>query len=271
MGQRRRENRRFNSSLIYQFVTHFWSSLNRAWTVSHSRTPGQFVTHISIRHSFLEFLKKGYYMVEFLSLFFFLSWMERNILCEYYIAVFYHTMSSKSTQQTKKTKKKTSSETQTRKNRPLSPGAATFEALNNPAYDTSVKHFSPPMPTPQSPPRLQNLGITGPSPPRRIRSLDDIPRSSSMDEDGPVDRSMTRSPNVFEPPFPMKDEGEEELDFSFASVPAPDVPLRDHSGGRTRRRRRRRRRTIKRSKTRRRRKRRAVTRGKKGRKRRQTR
>jgi hypothetical protein len=71
MGQRRRENRRFNSSLIYQFVTHFWSSLNRVSTVSHSRNPGQFVTHISIRYSFLEFSKRGYYMVEFLSLFFF--------------------------------------------------------------------------------------------------------------------------------------------------------------------------------------------------------
>ena len=130
-------------------------------------------------------------------------------------------MSSKSTQQTKKTKKKTSSETQTRKNRPLSPGAATFEALNNPAYDTSVKHFSPPMSIPQSPPRLQNLGITGPSPPRRTRSLDDIPRSSSMDEDDPVDRSMTRSPNVFEPPFPMKDEDEEELDLVLPAFPHP--------------------------------------------------
>ena len=182
-------------------------------------------------------------------------------------------MSSKSTQQTKKAKKKTPSGTQTRKSRPLSPGAATFEALNNPAYDTSERHFSPPMPAPPSPPRLQNLGITGPSPIRRTRSLDDIPRSPSMDEDDPVDRSMTRTPNVFRPPFPMKDEDEdeEELAFAFASVPAPDVPLRDHSGGRTRRRRRRRRRTTKRLKTRRRSKRRAVTRGKKGRKRRQTR
>ena len=190
-------------------------------------------------------------------------------------------MSSKSTQQTKKAKKKTPSGTQTRKSRPLSPGAATFEALNNPAYDTSERHFSPPMPAPPSPPRLaplspprlQNLGITGPSPIRRTRSLDDIPRSQSMDEDDPVDRSMTRTPNVFRPPFPMKDEDEdeEELAFAFASVPAPDVPLRDHNGGRTRRRRRKRRRTTKRLKTRRRSKRRAVTRGKKGRKRRQTR
>ena len=209
-------------------------------------------------------------MVEFLSLFFFSSWMERNILCEYYIAAFYPTMSSKSTQQTKKAKK-TPAGKQTRKSRPLSPGAATFEALNNPAYDTSVKHFSPPMPVPPSPPRLQNLGITGPSPPRRIRSLDDMPRSPSTDEDDPLDRKQTRTPNIFKAPFKDEDEDEEELAFSFASVPAPDVPLRDHSGGRTRRRRRRRRRTIKRSKTRRRRKRRAVTRGKKGRKRRQTR
>ena len=36
---------------------------------------------------------------------------------------------------------------------------------------------------------------------------------------------MTRSPNVFEPPFPMKDEDEEELTLDF-NVPAPDVPLR---------------------------------------------
>ena len=87
------------------------------------------------------------------------------------------------------------------------------------------------MPIPPSPPRLQNLGITGPSPPRRVRSLDDIPRSPSMDEDDPVDRSLTRTPNVFKPPFPMKDEDEDEdeLDFTIASVhPAPDVPLRDH-------------------------------------------
>ena len=234
MGQRRRENRIFNSSLIYQFVTHFWSSLNRASTVSHSRSPGQFVTHISIRHSFLEFPKRGHYMVEFLSLFFFSSWIERNILCAYYIAAFYHTMSSKSTQKTKKANKKTPSGTQTRKSRPLSPGAATFEALNNPAYDTSERHFSPPTTIPPSPPRLQNLGITGPSPPRRIRSLDDIPRSQSMDELDPVDRSLTRSPNIFKAPFPMKDEDEdedeEELDFSFASVPAPDEPLKKGGG-----------------------------------------
>ena len=139
-------------------------------------------------------------------------------------------MSSKSTQKTKKANKKTPSGTQTRKSRPLSPGAATFEALNNPAYDTSERHFSPPTTIPPSPPRLQNLGITGPSPIRRIRSLDDIPRSPSMDEDDPVDRSMTRSPNIFKAPFPMKDEDEdedeEELDFSFASVPAPDEPLK---------------------------------------------
>ena len=146
MGQRRRENRRFNSSLIYQFVTHFWSSPNRAWTVLPAEPPGnslliyQFVTH------FWSSLKRGHYMVEFsLFVLFFFIWIERNILCEYYIAAFYHTMSSKSTQKTKKANKKTPSGTQTRKSRPLSPGAATFEALNNPAYDTSERHFSPPM------------------------------------------------------------------------------------------------------------------------------
>ena len=204
-------------------------------------------------------------MVEFLSLFFFLSWMERNILCEYYIAAFYSTMSSKPTQQTKKAKKKTPSGTQTRKSRPLSPGAATFEALNNPAYDTSEKQFSPPMPIPPSPPSLQNLGITGPSPPRRVRSLDDILRSPSMDEYDPLDRSGTRTPHTFEPPFPMKDEDEDEDELGgftieeyerqrplhnpvpqrpkgtlavedleniddFASVPAPDVPLKKGGG-----------------------------------------
>ena len=170
-------------------------------------------------------------------------------------------MSSKPTQQTKKAKKKTPSGTQTRKSRPLSPGAATFEALNNPELDTSEKQFSPPMPIPPLPPSLQNLGITGPSPPRRVRSLDDILRSPSMDEYDPLDRSLTRTPHIFEPPFPMKDEDElggitieeyerqrplhhpvaqrpkgtlavEDLENfdDFASVPAPDEPLKKGGG-----------------------------------------
>ena len=157
-------------------------------------------------------------------------------------------MSSKSTQQTKKAKKKTPSGTQTRKSRPLSPGAATFEALNNPAYDTSERHFSPPMPI--SKPLI------------RSKSLDQLPRGATIDEDDAT------SPHIFPPPFPAKEEDEDELDFDFVSVPAPDVPLREERGGRRQKRTRRRRRTTKRLKTRRRSKRRAVTRGKRGKKKR---
>ena len=154
-------------------------------------------------------------------------------------------MSSKSTQQTKKVKKKTPSGTQTRKSRPLSPGAATFEALNNPAYDTSERHFSPPMPISK--------------PLSRSKSLDQLPRGATMDEDD------APSPHIFPPPFPAKEEDEDEDELGgftieeyerqkplhipvpqrpkgtlsvedlenfddFASVSAPDEPLKNGGG-----------------------------------------
>ena len=143
-------------------------------------------------------------------------------------------MSSKSTH-TKKSKK-TLHEPQTRKTRPLSPGAATFDALNNPAYDTSKKHFSPPIPPPvpvmrpyiNPEPRLQNLGITGPAPVRRTQSLDSV---ALLDDTSDFQSPLKRPIPVRPKSTSLVEEIESFDQFDdFGSVPAPDEPLKGGRG-----------------------------------------
>ena len=130
-------------------------------------------------------------------------------------------MSSNSTQ-TKKTKKK-SYEPQTRKARPLSPGAATFDALSNPAYDTSQKHFSPPPPMKGL--QHMGIGITGPAPIRRTRSLDEFMTPEQLpDLDAPLPRPLALRPKATIPIEELESLGD------FESVPAPDEPLKGGRG-----------------------------------------
>ena len=131
-------------------------------------------------------------------------------------------MSSKPTQ-TKKTKK-TSSDTTTRKARPLSPAAATFDALNNPGYDTTEKHFSPPQPPPMRGLQHMGIGITGPAPIRRTQSLGDFMPDQLPDIDASLQRPLPVRPKST---IPIED-----LDSidDFESVPAPDEPLKGGRG-----------------------------------------
>ena len=140
-------------------------------------------------------------------------------------------MSSKSQKENQKKKERTSPVSLG--SRPLSPAAATFDALSNPTYDTSKRMHSPPMPIPQrrvpSPDlRLHGLEISAPKPVRRTQSLEEL---------------------VMRPPNPPFDETrrypqEEADDFQssleefgdFKSVAAPDEPLK---GGKKRKSRRR--------------------------------
>ena len=147
--------------------------------------------------------------------------LAANFVCGHYIALFYPIMSSKPTQ-TKKTKK-TSYEPQTRKARPLSPGAATFDALNNPAYDTSQKHFSPPPPVTGL--QHMGIGITGPPPIRRTQSLDEFMMPDHLpDIDVPLQRPLAVRPKTIIPIEEL-----ESID-DFQSVAGPDEPLKGGRG-----------------------------------------
>ena len=149
--------------------------------------------------------------------------LTANFLCGHYIALFYPIMSSKPTQ-TKKTKK-TSSDTTTRKARPLSPAAATFDALNNPSYDTTEKHFSPPQPPPMRGLQHMGIGITGPAPIRRTQSLGDFMMPDQLpDIDAPLQRPLPVRPKSTIPTENLDSLGE------FESVPGPDEPLKGGRG-----------------------------------------